>query len=100
MAKHYNETAEEVLQSLNVTSHGLTDEEVALPHASYGFNELEEAKKKSTVQVFFEQFKDFLVIILLVAARFLAFIGEFESSCCHCCCYIKCDFRYCSTCKG
>ena len=28
MAKHYNETAEEVLQSLNVSSHGLTDEEV------------------------------------------------------------------------
>ena len=73
MAKHYNETAEEVLQSLNVSSHGLTDAEVASRHASYGFNELEEGERKSTLQVFFDQFKDFLVIILLVAATISIF---------------------------
>ena len=46
----------------------------------YGFNELAEGKRKSTVQVFFEQFKDFLVIILIVAALISAFLGEIEST--------------------
>ena len=80
MVKHYNETAEEVLQSLHVSNHGLTDEEVASRQASYGFNELEEGERKSTLQVFFDQFKDFLVIILLVAATISIFLGEWESS--------------------
>ena len=48
--------------------------------AQYGFNELEEGKRKSTIQVFFEQFKDFLIIILIVAALISAFLGEISST--------------------
>ena len=45
----------------------------------FGFNELAEGKRKSTLQVFLEQFKDF-VIILIVAALISAFLGEIEST--------------------
>ncbi|MTK12451.1 MAG: cation-translocating P-type ATPase, partial [Clostridiaceae bacterium] len=46
----------------------------------YGFNELEEAARKSHLQVFIDQFKDFLVIILLAAALISAFLGKLEST--------------------
>jgi P-type Ca2+ transporter type 2C len=80
MTQFYKKSVQETLEELGVTDQGLTNEKVKKRRQQYGFNELEEAKKKSTVQVFFEQFKDFLVIILLVAALISAFIGEFESS--------------------
>ena len=41
---------------------------------------MEEGKRKSTLRVFLEQFKDFLVIILMVAAIISAFLGEMEST--------------------
>ena len=68
------------MESLGVTDEGLRDEEVQKRREQYGFNELKEGKRKTAVQVFFEQFKDFLIIILLVAAIHIAFLGEVEST--------------------
>lgn len=80
MRGYYEKTPEELLEMLGVTSNGLNDEEITKRREEYGFNELEEAARKSPFQVFLEQFKDFLVIILLVAAIISAFLGKLEST--------------------
>ena len=76
----YNKTAKEILKELQVSQDGLTSAEAAERLQKYGKNELQEGKKKTVVQVFLEQFKDFLVIILLIAATISMFLKDIESS--------------------
>lgn len=67
--KAYFEGQERVLSELQTDAlHGLTQAQVAERKEKYGENKLKEKKKKSGVQRFFEQFKDAMIIILLVAA--------------------------------
>ncbi len=77
---HYRNTPEQSLQSLGSTRNGLSTQEATARAAQYGPNKLSEGKKKSTLQVFLEQFKDLLVIILLVAACISAASGNLEST--------------------
>ena len=68
MKAHSTGTAE-VLKTLNTDlNKGLSQEEVIERQTKYGANKLEEKKKKTNLQRFFEQFKDVMIIILLVAA--------------------------------
>lgn len=80
MKEAYKKSAQEVMESLKVTSEGLNNEEVEKRRKEQGFNELNEGKKKNTLQVFGEQFKDLLVLILLGAAVISMFLGNEESA--------------------
>ena len=54
--------------------------EVKAHQEKFGPNELVEGKKKTTLQIFLEQYKDFLVIILIAAAIVSGFLGDAESA--------------------
>ncbi|RDU24634.1 cation-translocating P-type ATPase [Anaerosacchariphilus polymeriproducens] len=80
MVDFYRKTGKEVMQQLNITDQGLNTDDVNNRRNDYGFNELEEKDRQSVIKVFFEQFKDFLVIILIIAAVVSAFLGKIEST--------------------
>ena len=80
MKAYYNETAEAVRRELNGELDFLTGEEVKKRQQKYGPNELAEGKKKSSLQIFLEQYKDFLVVILILSAVVSLFLGETESA--------------------
>ena len=80
MKPYYNQSVQEVKKAVNGGSDPLTSEQVKKNQEKYGFNELVEGKKKSTLQIFLEQFKDFLVIILICSAIISLFLGEAESA--------------------
>ena len=72
----YQMTSENVAQALGVNpDHGLTLEEVKQRRAKSGPNRLVEVPGKPAWQMFLAQFKDFMVIILLVAAMVSGFLG-------------------------
>jgi len=65
----YNKSKESVVEELKTdVSKGLSEAEVLERAEKYGKNELKEKKKKSMLGRFFEQFKDVMIIILIIAA--------------------------------
>ena len=68
----FNKSKEEIEQELKTNVNGgLTREGVERKRQEYGFNELKAKKKKSLIVKFLEQFKDFMIIVLIVAALYL-----------------------------
>lgn len=80
MKEWYQQTKEELLEHFRVTEHGLTGEEASKRLAESGENVLKEGKRKSILQVFFEQFCDLLVVILIIAALISMVSGNVEST--------------------
>ena len=76
----YQQTAEEIQHTLNGHLNGLSESEVRKKQEQYGYNELQEGKKKTPLIVFLEQFKDFLVIILLISATVSGIMGDSKSA--------------------
>lgn len=80
MKEYYNEAQTEVRKRVNGSLKPLTSKQVEANQKKYGLNELVETKGKSIPVIFLEQFKDFLVIILIFAAVISGALGDFEST--------------------
>ena len=65
----FNKNIEEVKEELNTNiDTGLSGEEAQKRIEEYGYNELKEQNKTTVFQKFLNQFKDFMIIVLLIAA--------------------------------
>lgn len=80
MKEWYQKQGDAVLEELMVTMFGHTSREAAVFLEEKGENVLQEGKRKSIIQVFFSQFADLLVVILIIAAIISMFSDNVEST--------------------
>ena len=80
MKEYYQMSRTEAQKAVNGSTHPLSEEQIKKNQEKYGPNALVEEKKKSILQIFLEQYKDFLVIILIIAAIVSGLLGETESA--------------------
>ncbi|MBI4826583.1 MAG: cation-translocating P-type ATPase [Nitrospirae bacterium] len=74
--KKINEVVDELKSSLQ----GISSEEADKRLGEYGPNELKEKAKKTPLMMFFDQFKDFMIMVLIAAAVISGFIGELSDT--------------------
>jgi len=67
---------EGVIEELNSSLKGISSEEARKRILEYGPNELKVKKKKTPFMMFLDQFKDFMILVLIAAALISGFIGE------------------------
>lgn len=80
MKQFYQQEINEVMDEVKANEQGLSKQEVEKRKEVYGVNELEETKPMHPFIVFLTQFKDLLVIILIIAAIISMISGEVEST--------------------
>lgn len=76
----HREKVEDVVEQFRSSSQGLSFEEAKQRLDEYGLNELIEKKKKTPVMMFFDQFRDFMILVLIAAAVISGFIGELSDT--------------------
>ena len=75
----FNKTVEEVEKELGTNKeNGLSSKKVEENRTKYGLNELKEKKKESLIQKFIDQFKDFSIIVLIIAAIVSGVVGVMQ----------------------
>ena len=75
----FNKTVEEVEKELGTSlNNGLSSEKVQTQREKTGYNELQEKKKDSLFKKFMAQFKDFSIIVLIIAAIVSGIVGVAE----------------------
>ena len=74
----YNLSVEEVIKNMSSSSEGLTDNEASLRLEKNGPNKLKEGKKKTMIGRFIDQFKNIMIIILLVASVVSGIVAKIE----------------------
>ena len=78
--KHFTKSKKQLFEEFKTVSTGLTDEEVEKRRKKYGENKFIEKEKDGLIKIFLNQFKDSLVIILLIAAVISFFSGNKDST--------------------
>ncbi|WP_373755939.1 cation-translocating P-type ATPase [Jeotgalibaca porci] len=76
----FAQNAETVLSKLDSTATGLTSAEAKKRAEEYGPNALEEGEQKSLLAKFMDQFKDFMIVVLLAAALISGVLGEISDA--------------------
>ena len=75
----FNQSVGEVKRKFQVEEEqGLSEKQIVENRQIYGLNELAAKKKKSLFIKFLEQFKDFMIIILIIAAIISGVVGAYE----------------------
>ena len=77
---YYDKAPTEIFREFGSSRDGLTEEKAVLNRERFGANKLQETAKKSIFVIFLEQFKDLLVLILIIAAIISLATGEIASS--------------------
>jgi len=72
----HQKKADDVLSELKTEAKGLSAAEAEKRLEKYGPNELKEKKKKSAFAMFLDQFKDFMIVVLIIAALVSGLVGE------------------------
>jgi len=72
----HQKSADGIFEELKSSPQGLSSEEVQKRLEQYGSNELTEKKKKTPFMMFLDQFKDFMILVLIGAAIISGFIGD------------------------
>ncbi len=74
--KYHQQKFEEVLTVLNTSANGLSGDEAGKRLVEYGPNEIKESAKRTPLGMLLDQFKDFMIIILVAAAVISGLLGE------------------------
>ena len=80
MKNPYQMKKEAVMEAFGTNENGLTQRQAEENRKKFGRNELVEGKRKNPFVLFLEQYKDFLVIILIIAAIISGILGDVESA--------------------
>lgn len=76
MSAWHTFSVDETINALKSSREGLSAGEVQKRLQEYGYNEIQEKKRKTAFSMFLDQFKDFMIIVLIIAAIISGFIGE------------------------
>ncbi|HXX82267.1 MAG TPA: HAD-IC family P-type ATPase, partial [Thermodesulfovibrionales bacterium] len=76
----HQKSIEDSLTELHSSSKGLSPEEALGRLGEYGPNELKEKQRKTPFMMFFGQFRDFMILVLIAAALISGFIGELSDT--------------------
>lgn len=80
MKNYFNKTSNELFNEFNTSNDGLDSSSLDSLRNKHGFNELIESERKSLLVIFLEQFKDFIVGVLLAASIVSFAVGNKEST--------------------
>ncbi|NJD57397.1 MAG: calcium-translocating P-type ATPase, PMCA-type [Nitrospirae bacterium] len=70
----------EILEKLDSSAQGISSKEALKRFEAFGPNELKEKKKKTPFMMLLDQFRDFMILVLVVAAVISGFIGELSDT--------------------